>query len=81
VAPLLRCSIEPRLDGGLGNRFGAVLGQAEAAVEIPELRAFGHGAAAFTLQVLADFVFDGVEYAVGVAAFDGERESFAHHPW
>ena len=43
--------------------------------------ALGHGAAPLALQVFADLVLDGVKHPVGVPAFDGERESFAHGPW
>ena len=53
-----------------------VFGNTQPAVKVPVVRAFGNGTAPFALLVLADVVFDAVEQAVTVLAFDGDLESF-----
>ena len=63
------------------HHFGGFLGHAKAAVEVPVVGALGHHTAAFALDVLADLVFDGVQNAVAVLAFNGQGKSFSHGQW
>ncbi|MNU05299.1 hypothetical protein D3C72_2500470 [compost metagenome] len=61
---------------------GRVGAEAEPAVEIPEVDAFGQGHAPLPFDVFADVVLDSVEHAVRVFALDDERVGFAHDgPW
>ena len=52
--------------------------QAEAAIEVQKVDAFGQGLAPFALEVLADFVLERVEYAVRMPAGQRQGESFLH---
>ncbi|MNY67735.1 hypothetical protein D3C86_2053770 [compost metagenome] len=57
---------------------GVFLGAAKLAVKVPKISAFGQVAAPLALDVLADFVLDGIQNAVPVLAFNMELESFSH---
>lgn len=54
------------------------LGSTKATIKVPKVNTFGQRAAAFTLDVFAYLMFDGVEYAVTVLAFDIQFECFFH---
>ena len=62
----------------LSRGFGAVLGQAKAAIEVEEVDALRQGFAPFALEVLANLVFEGIEHAVRMPASQGQGESFLH---
>ena len=64
--------------GSKVRHFGGFGRAAELAVEISKICPGGHGAAALTLDVFADFMLDGIQNAVAVLAFNVELESFLH---
>ena len=73
--------VDQAVQRGQVGHFGGICRSAEAAVEIEKVDAFRQRAAALAFHILADFVFDGVQNAVAVLAFDVQRESFLHGRW
>lgn len=57
---------------------GLRLSSTKATIKIPKVDAFRQFAATFTLDVLANLMFDRVEHAVTVLAFDIQFECFFH---
>ena len=58
--------------------FSGFFSAAELAVEVPKIHAGGQGHAPLAFDVLADFVFVGVQHAVRVFTFDLKFERFSH---
>mgnify|MGYP002135401906 CR=1 FL=1 len=55
-------------------RFGST----KATIEVPKIHTFGQFAAAFTFDVFADLVFDGIQNTVAVLALNIQLECFFH---
>ena len=65
-------------DFGQVHRLCAFFGAAELAVKVPEVHTGRQGHAALAFDVLAHLVFDGVQHAVRVFAFNLKFERFSH---
>ncbi len=72
------CGVDQADQLGRMGHYGGLLGSAEAAIKVPKIYAHGQRAVAFALHVFADFVFGGVQQAIGVLAFNVEGECLFH---
>ena len=70
--------VHARDDLGQMHWFGAFFSAAELAVKVPEVHPGRQRHAALAFDVLANLVFDGVQHAVRVFAFDLKFERFSH---
>ena len=72
------CSVHALDDFGQMDRLGGFLCAAKLATEVPKVNADGQRYPALSFDVLAYLVFDGVQHAVGVFAFNLKFERFSH---
>ncbi len=75
---LRRCCVQAHYDFGQMHGFGRFLAGAELAVEVPVIHTGRQGHAALAFEVFSKLVFDGVQHAVRVFAFDLKFERFSH---